>query len=191
MAEFVIEDEEPRLKNERVVFTAEDICQKCSYVTSMGFVDENTLLLSGNLDGQHEYGMDQYLFDLETKKLTNLQNSPEVWEEDCSLSPDRTHIIYMSNVASRYKLNFNDPSWAAQLRERDYWLMDSDGQNKERLTYFNDPSAPEYMERRIIVAASDISPDGRLLAGTLGIDFGSEKKANIELKIMLVEFENP
>lgn len=197
MADFVVDGDKPKLTNVKTILRAEDVCQTCNYATSMGFFPgDEKLLVSGNLDGQHEYGMDQYIFDLEDGKLTNLQNSPEIWEEDASISPDKRQVVYMSNAASRHKLDFEDPSWATQPRERDYWIMDTEGQNKKRLTYFNDSSfndssAPEYLGRRIIVAASDFSPDGRFLAGTLGVDFGNEKKASIELKIVLIEFESP
>lgn len=152
------------------------------------FPNGRQLLLAGNLDGQHEYGMDQYILDLPTGQLTNLQNSPTVWEEDAAISPDGNTIVYTSNATSRYEFDFDDPNWPAQPLEREYWLMTADGMHKERLSYFNDPEAPEYLGRRVIVAASDISPDGRFLVGTLGVDFGTERRAEVALKIILIEF---
>lgn len=186
-ADFVVDESGPRLVNERVILRAEDVGG--NYVTSMGFFPNGRqLLLAGNLDGQHEYGMDQYILDLPTGRLTNLQNSPTVWEEDAAISPDGDTIVYMSNATSRYELDFDDPNWPAQPLEREYWLMTADGMHKERLTYFNDPEAPEYLGRRVIVAALDISPDGRFLVGTLGVDFGTERRAEVALKIILIEF---
>ncbi len=187
MADFIVDEGGPRLANERVILRAEDVGG--NYVTSMGFFpDGRRLLLAGNLDGQHEYGMDQYILDVPTGRLINLHNSPTVWEEDASISPDGDTIVYMSNVTSRYELDFDDPNWPAQPQEREYWLMTADGTHKERLTYFNDPEAPEYLGRRTIVAASDISPNGKFLAGTLGVDFGTERRAEVTLKLVLMEF---
>lgn len=49
-------------------------------------------------------------------------------------------------------------------------------------------SAPECTGRRALVAASDASPDGRRLLGTLGIDAGDGRKHPVILKIILIEF---
>ncbi|HID07791.1 MAG TPA: hypothetical protein EYP10_11670, partial [Armatimonadetes bacterium] len=182
-ARWMLKEGKPSLEGEEVLF----VPRRGNYVTAMGFLDKSHLLIAGNLDGQHEYGMDQYVLDLATRRLTNLHNTPKFWEEDAAITPDGRHIIYMSNATSRYALNFDDPNWVAQPREREYWLMSADKGHRERLTYFNEPSAPEYLGRRIIVAAADISPDGKWLVGTLGIDFGDESRAKIALKVVLFE----
>lgn len=67
--------------------------------------------------------------------------------------------------------------------------MDKTGADKKRLTYFNDPTAPEYLGKRTIVAASDFSPDGKHLVGILGVDFGGEESVDMELKIVLIKLE--
>jgi Tol biopolymer transport system component len=179
-------DGTPPSQNERVLITP----SKGNYVTAMGFLDPDRLLVAGNLDGQHEYGMDQYVYNLKTGQYTNLTNTPEAWDEDSCIAPNG-QIIWMSNSESRYKFDFSKP-WATQPIEREYYLMDSDGQHKERLTFFNDPQAPEYLGGRSLVAACDISPDGRYLAGTLGIDHGKgDRRENEELKVILIEFSQP
>lgn len=187
-ADFVAIKGQPKLVNEEVLYEPE----LGNYVTSMGFVDEHTLLLAGNLDDQHEYGMDQYLYDIESGNLiANLTQTTEYWEEDASIAPDGKTIIYMSNESSRYPLDFSNPNWPVQPREREFWITDKESSFRERLTYFNAPIAPEYLNRRIIVAASDISPDGKYLVGTLGVDYGDEDTADINLKIVLIEFKTP
>jgi Tol biopolymer transport system component len=161
-----------------------------NYITATAFLDPDHLVVAGNLDGQHEYGMDQYVYDLATGRYTNLTNTPEAWDEDSCVTPDK-HIIWMSNAQSRYKFDFSK-DWTTQPVQRDYYVMDSDGRNKQRLTYFNDPSAPEYLGDRTLVAACDLSPDGRFLAGTIGIDHGTgDRRADVELKIVLIEFARP
>lgn len=176
----------PTLTNVTTVFTP----TTGNYVTAMGFVNPTTLVLSGNLSGQPEYGMDQYTYDLHTKTLVDLQNSPNVWEEDASVTP-HGHIVYMTNYEAKDKLNFNSADWTHQPREREWWIMGFKGKHKTRLTYFNDSKAPEYLHHRIIVASSDISSDGRYLVGTLGVDFGSQTRANVDLKVVLIQFKKP
>ncbi|MPZ19312.1 MAG: hypothetical protein GEV06_15565 [Luteitalea sp.] len=195
-ADFVTSDEVPELENERVLLTP----RKGNYVTAMDFIDEDTLLIAGNPDGQHEYGMDQYRYDLGTEKLENLTETPRFWEEGSAVAPDGK-IVYMTNQHSRYKQDFESANWALQERERDYYLMNADGSNKERLTFFNDPSAPEHLGQGAIVAACRFSPDGRYLAATQGV--GSSKKGGLRadargakagdmrLRIVLVEFDPP
>ena len=185
-ADFLVTDGTPGLANERIVFTP----TTGNYVTAMGFIGPGSLLLAGNLDGQHEYGMDQYLLNIDSGALTNLQNSPQAWEEGATVSPGH-RIVHMSNITSSFKLDFDNPNWPRQLREGEYWLMDADGNNKERLTYFNDSSAPEYLGKRVIAAAMDISPDGKSLVGSLGVDFGNGKTADFDVKIVLLEFNAP
>ncbi len=185
MADFEIKDGVPSLKNERVFFTP----KQGTYVTLMGQFDDRYFLLSGNLDGQHEYGMDEYVLDSKTETLNNLSQTPEFWEEDGSVSP-QGRVAYMSNKESQYQYNFNNASWHKQRMERDYYLTDRSGAPSERLTYFNDASAPEFIPGGAIVAASDFSPDGRFLVGTLGVDVGKKARKTL-LKVVLIEFKEP
>src|SRR5262245_25210996 len=53
IADFRVEDGRPVLRNDRVLLTPE----KGNYATGMGFLDARRLVLAGNLEGQHEYGM--------------------------------------------------------------------------------------------------------------------------------------
>jgi len=185
-ARFVVGRGGPRLEGETVVFEP----SRGNYVTSMGFLDRDHLLVAGNLDGQHEFAMDQYVLDLRTGTARPIQTTP-FWEEGACIGPRGEQFVFMSNETSRYPLNFEDANWAAQPTEREYWLIDRSGRNKERLTYFNDSSAPEYLGTRVIVAACSISGDGAYLAGTLGVDHGNERKAQLELKLVMIEFKSP
>jgi len=185
MASFVVADGRPRLENERTVV----VPKKGNYVTGMGFLDPDRLLVAGNLSGQHEWGMDQYVYDLRTGDLRNLTSTPDYWEEGSAISPKSKRIVYMTNRDSRYELDRSNRNWSTQPMERDYWLMTRDGEDKERLTYFNEPSAPEFLGGRTIVAACEFSPDGRYLAGTLGIDHGTGKQRQMTLKVVLIRLK--
>ena len=183
-ADFVVADGQPALKNQRVLVTP----SQGNYITAMSFLSNNQLLVAGNLDGQHEYGMDQYVYDLGSGRSVNLTNTPEIWDEDSCLAPNG-EIVWMSNLDSRIKLDFSKGSGVTQPVEREYYSMTNTGQNKQRLTFFNEPGAPEYIGIRTIVAACDFSPDGRYMAGTLGIDHGTAtKREGGELKPILIEF---
>jgi uncharacterized protein (TIGR03437 family) len=162
-----------------------------NYVTSMGFFDLTQMVVAGNLAGQHEFGMDLYRLSTLTGETRQLLNTADTWEEGACISPNGRYIVYMTNATSRYRLNFNDADWASQPLEREYFLMDANGGSVERLTYFNDASAREYLGRRVITAACSFSPDGRYLTGTLGVDYGTEQRAALELKVARIEFASP
>jgi Tol biopolymer transport system component len=185
-ADFVVTDGRPSLRNDHVLYTP----SQGDYATAMGFLDSGRLLFAGNPDGQHEYGMDQYVLEIGSKRLRRLTSTPEVWEEGSCIAPNG-RIVYMTNIASRHKIDFDEADWFRQPTERDYYIMDADGGNQERITFFNDPDASEYLGGRAIVAACDVSPDGRYLAGTLGVDTSKGARAALVLKIILAEFRTP
>lgn len=188
-ADFMTEAGVPRLQNLRVLFTP-SLLMGATYVTAMEVMGPQLLLVAGNLDGQHEYGMDLYLLRTDTGTIVrNLTRSPESWEEGACVAPSG-RIVYMSNAESKYLI---DPSrdWAGQPVERDYWIVNTDGSGTERLTYFNDPTAPEYQGWRSVTIACDISPDGRTMAATIGRDVGDETRAWVIWQLWLIRFAEP
>lgn len=194
MADFITSGGGVRLANEKIVLRAEDICNNCNYVVNMGlFKDGNRILVAGNLDGQHVYGMDNYIYDMATKKLVNLQNTPEYWEEGACLANNETRIIYPTNINSQYKLDFNNKDWRHQPRLREYWVMNVDGSDKQKITSFNSPDSAEYSEigqgRRMVVAECSFSPDDKKMMGIVGKDQRTDDQANIQVNIGLFEFK--
>ena len=185
-ADYIVENGAPRLQNPRTLFEP----RAGNFVTFMGELPSGEWILAGNLSGQHEYGMDQYRYNPQSGTLINLQDTPEVWEEDASISPG-SRIVYMTNADSTFTFDFDDPNWARQAMVREYYVMDANGNQKERLTFFNEPSAPEYLGTRVLTVASDFSPDGRYLAGTIGVDFGTGKRPELVLMIVIIRFREP
>jgi len=94
----------------------------------------------------------------------------------------------MSNKDSKFQFNFNDANWAAQPMERDYYTMKLDGADATRLTFFNDPAAPEYLGHRVLTVASDVSPDGTTVAATIGVDFGAARR-DVVLKVAVIKVD--
>ena len=58
-----------------------------------------------------------------------------------------------------------DPKKAMATRWADYWIMDLDGSNKKRLTWFNEPGHPEYLPGQTHAAVVSWCPDGTRLFG--------------------------
>jgi hypothetical protein len=52
----------------------------------------------------------------------------------------------------------------------DYWLMNADGSDKERLTYFNQAGCPESSDERVTVADNSWGPQGDKIIAYLQTD---------------------
>ena len=116
--------------------------------------DNKTLLLTGSVEADAQ-GQDQYLLNVETGALTNLTNSPTVWDEHGVFSHDGTKIIFMSAWPYR-----SDPSSSTILGIRtEFMLMNADGSGLTQLTHFREPGHPDYSNG--IAACADWSLDDR------------------------------
>jgi len=120
--------------------------------------DGESLLLSGSIE-KHAEGMDQYILNIRTRRLTNLTNSATVWDEHGYLSPDGQKILFMSAYPYR-----DDPRSSQLLSiKTEFMLMDSDGSHLTQLTHFRGRGYPESNKRGI--AANPVwDPDGRSAA---------------------------
>jgi Tol biopolymer transport system component len=87
----------------------------------------------------------------------------EEWDEHAHFSPDGRTIIWMTSKAQPHKLRADD-------LKTDYWLMNADGSNKRRLTYFNEPGHPHFMKEGVAAADGAWSPDGSRFLGYLIVD---------------------
>jgi Tol biopolymer transport system component len=123
--------------------------------------------------------MDIFTLDLETLALNQLTHTIENWDEHAHYSPSGNRISWITSANCDC-----DPATIRGL-EAEAWLMDADGSNKVRLTYFNEPDHPEYIGRHTIVADNAWSPDGRRLA--LYITNGQRLRQE---KIIVLEFES-
>jgi Tol biopolymer transport system component len=108
--------------------------------------------------------MDIGRLDLITGRYEVLVNSVD-WDEFPRYSPDGKHIVWLSSqgVEQPSGGRLDDGSIDPQNHYMDYWIMDSDGSNRHRLTYFNSRFAPEYMKGGINPADPAWRFDGRAL----------------------------
>lgn len=178
IADFSVENGTPRLNRIRTLAPG----RQQRFYESHGFSKDNRrILFSGNLDGQDETGLDIYWHDLNAERLTNLTNSPNVWDEHAHVSPSDRHIVWMST-----RDILEGPIDPVKMRG-DYWMMDADGKNQQRITYFNQPGHEQYMGGAGAVAADFAwSPDGRQIAAYVMTD-----TRNVSGPIKLIEFVEP
>ena len=184
IADFVIDSKGPRLDNIKVYEPGE---WDCFYESHAFSTDDKKILFSGNLkSGQSSVGLDIYELNLETNQLKRLTETPNDWDEHAHYSPDGKKIAWMSSTG--FDIEWGDISghnWQKYLIT-ELWIMDTDGSNMQRLTYFNEPGYPEYMGgARCVVSDSTWSPDGRKIAALVAY----ETRWGLRSKIVMIEFE--
>jgi Tol biopolymer transport system component len=161
VADFVVVDGVPGIRNEQTLQPG----KQHRLYESHGFsADGRWIIFSGNLEPkQSEIHGDIYIFNLATGELKNLTNSMEEWDEHAHFSPDGRTIIWMSSKDQPYKLRADD-------LKTDYWLMNADGSNKRRLTYFNQPGHPHFIKEGVAAADGAWSADGSRFFAYLIVD---------------------
>jgi Tol biopolymer transport system component len=162
VADFEIKAGVPRLKNVR---TFQPGVQP-NFIQVDGFApSDDALLVSGNLDGQSESGMDVYRMSLAGGALARVTRTPSEWDEGARFSPAGDRIAWTSDRDALARRAPPPPARFASARaqRRDLWLMREDAADQERITFFNHPAAPESL-RGAVVSDFDWSPDGRELA---------------------------
>ena len=73
----------------------------------------------------------------------------------------------------------------------DLWIMDADGSNKERLTFYNEPDHPHIKAARTVVSDSSWSPEGNSLIVLVAHydGTGPSSKATAELVLVTIHEE--
>jgi uncharacterized protein (TIGR03437 family) len=136
------------------------------YETHGFSTDDQSVYFSANPDPtQQWYGVNIYRFTPATQNLVNLTNTINEWNEHSDLSPDGTKIVWVSSSGIQL---------VSGNEKTDYWIMDSDGSNQRRLTWFNTPGFPESQTAPVAAATSAWSPDGSQFLGYVVTDnFGN------------------
>jgi Tol biopolymer transport system component len=112
-----------------------------------------------------------YRLDLETGKATVLADVG--YNEHATYSPDGKYIVWGTNRDNKKK-------------GMDYWIMNADGSNKQRLTYFNVKGYPEYEKKKLLAVDMSWSPDCKYILAY--VQDGVAKDAG---RIYLISFKDP
>lgn len=151
---------EPRLTNQRALAPG-----GMAFYEVHGFLpDDSGLIYSATARSEDYRRLEIYRYDFASDRETLLTDPADgAWDEHAQVSPDGRRIVWMSSQDVPQKEGTSNP---LAIRT-DWWIMNADGTAKRRLTYFNEPGAPEF--RRSWNIASDVawSPDSREVMGYL------------------------
>jgi len=150
------------------------------FYESHGFtIDDKKIIFSGNPEKhQTTRGFDIYTLDLATEKYTKLTDNPDEWDEHSNLSPDGKKIIWMSSKGT--------DTVDLKKVKADYWIMNTNGTDQQRITYFNEKGHDHYLDVNggVVGADSSWSPDGRQIMIYVKTD-----RENRDGPIMLLDLE--
>jgi Tol biopolymer transport system component len=185
VAAFVVDARGARLENERQYHPGDD---DTFYETHDFSPDDGKIIFSASIGRSHPLDIDIWTIDLATGKPTRLTDSPGEWDEHAHYSPSGKKIVWMTSKGYPMKLPEKagtGRTWATDLRT-DYWMMDPDGSNQTRLTYFNEPGYPEYSGPSI---ASDNSwnKDGTKMIALVA----AAGREAVGPRIVLIELNRP
>jgi hypothetical protein len=145
--------------------------------------DKRRILLSTDIgmgDPRDASGQDQWALDIYTGQLTQLMNTPKVWDEHGLYSPDGKRVVYMSN----YHYSLAEPeSYRVWSLKTEFMLVNSDGSGLQLLTHFNEPGYPESQTVGTIAAVAQWGEAGTLQTTVMGPNFS---KTN-----WLIRFQGP
>ena len=182
IADFSFDDDGiPRLTNE-TVFRPDG--KRNTFYESHEFTLDGTSVIFSSDAGREGriYDLDIWSMDIASQELKRLTDSESVWDEHAILSPSGRKIVWVSSEGYDWK-----PRNVKSLRT-DFWIMDSDGSNKQQLTHFNEPGFPESVSGASVIAAdSSWNRDGTRLVAHIKLISGSSQI----LRIIMIEFSEP
>ncbi|WZO99320.1 hypothetical protein EP7_000919 [Isosphaeraceae bacterium EP7] len=148
IADFVEGQVGPALQNLRVYEPG----GRAFYETYGFSRDGRRVLFCSSMNQRSSWDQQIYTIDLgsgDVRQLTQKDYNEHAFE-----TPDGRTIVWMSNRQST-------------RGGTDWWMMDANGTNQRRLTYFNEPGSRDDMGKPVWAGLGSFSPDGRRFIGDI------------------------
>ncbi len=133
------------------------------YETSAFSLNDDSIYFAANLSGQPVSQINVYLMNLSNQSYIDTSENTTAWNEHGHLSPNGDKLIYASsNGVTQFS---HDPQ---TYTDNDYYIANPDGSDPQRITFFNEILAPEYIAwptAGVIAGDNDWSPDGTQFVG--------------------------
>lgn len=106
-----------------------------------GFSPDNKFIILSAAQKDKFYNtMAIYKMELKQGKINLIQlTNDDSWNDEAKFTPDGNYIIWVSTKGLPQSAKMNFRSIFGQPPKFDYWIMNSDGSNKKRLSFFNSP----------------------------------------------------
>lgn len=114
--------------------------------------DGRSILFTSSLATDNAWKSQLFTVEVSTGKLDQLTSSD--YNEHGRYTPDGTRILYMSSTG-------------ADLKGTDWWLMNADGSNKKRLTYFETDGHPQSSGKALYPGTAAFDETGKWFIGDI------------------------
>ena len=111
--------------------------------------DDSKIIFCSNMNKPSFFDENIYIISIGDGHLDQLTTSD--YNEHAWFTPDGNQIVWMTN--------------AQASSGTDWWMMNSDGSNKHRLTYFNESANTQYAGHPVWCGLVSFSPDGKTFVG--------------------------
>ena len=154
VVDFDIKPAEVTLKNIQTYQPGDEV-----FYENHGFNPDGTkLIFTSNLRiDQSLLTADIYTMDLATKKLNRLTTTG--YNEHAIYAPDGSKIVWMTTNGNV------EPDQVKEVGYTDWWIMNADGSDKKRLTYFNHKVHPHFVMWGTCAADFDWAPGSDRIFG--------------------------
>ncbi len=125
--------------------------------------DGEAIVFSGISRGKYYYDMEIYSLGLKTNRLLKLTDN-DAWDEHAHFTPDGRYIVWVSSRdIPQFKQARTFLDTLKNPPKLDFWIMNTDGSQQRRLSYFNDTLAVEHVDAPdgVEIGDFDISSGGR------------------------------
>lgn len=112
---------------------------------------------------------DQQIYTLDPLTGAFIALTDKDYNEHAFYTPDGNHIVWMTNTRAQYG-------------GTDWWMMNADGSDKHRLTYFNNPENDQDMGHAVWAGLGSFSPEGDRFVGGVQLSLTTQ-----EGKIVMVD----
>lgn len=130
--------------------------------------DDSKIIFCSNMNKPSFFDENIYTIDIATNHIEQLTTKD--YNEHAFYNPNGSKIVWMSN--------------AQASRGTDWWMMDADGNNKRRLTYFNEQENSQYAGMHVWCGMGSFSSDGKKFIGGRQVSLITQ-----EGQIMMIEVE--
>ena len=178
VADFSIDEGNPIISNIQTITPGNE----CWYETHGFSSDGSSIIYTAFPDGGYFFDTEIYTYHLQTGEIVQMTDNDE-WDEHAHYSPDGTKIIWSSSSDIDQDKVFDQVDILKHPTQLDLWIMNSDGSEKERVTFLNETLPNEYYSLSLGGGLGDgaWSPEGTKYVVKMRAGRGTEQVILIDL----------
>jgi Tol biopolymer transport system component len=130
--------------------------------------DDSQLIFCSSMGEKSVWTQQIYLVDTSGKNLKKL--TEEGYNEHGVFNPKGDKIVWMCNLGNKNK-------------GTDWWMMNTDGSDKHRITFFNDKGSSQYEGHARWAGLVSFAPDGKRFVGGVQLSLITQEGKIVIVKL--------